>query len=60
MKLFGLLMLPVWIVCAVAYVTNIFMLVFCDFAPVGKEEVFRVVGLFFAPLGVVMGFFSHF
>lgn len=42
------------------YVMNIFKLVGCDFAPIGAEEALRIVGIFLAPLGAILGFFGHF
>jgi len=48
---FGLFVYP--------YILNILKLVSCDWV-ITAEEVLRVVGIFVAPLGWVLGFVGHF
>ena len=38
------------------YILNIIQLFGCDFAEPWKEEILRIVGAFFPPLGCVIGY----
>lgn len=42
------------------WVNNIIMLTGCDFHNVGGEIVLRVIGIFIAVLGIILGFVGHF
>ena len=41
------------------WVANIVKLTSCHFDPLNAEAVLRVVGIFLAPLGAVLGFVPH-
>lgn len=47
------------IVLVIGWVMNIVKLVSCDFI-VSTEGVLRVVGIFVAPMGGILGYFGHF
>ena len=41
------------------WILNIVKLTDCNFDPINAETVLRLVGIFVAPLGVVLGFIPH-
>lgn len=41
------------------WIMNIVKLTACDFDPINAETALRLVGIFVAPLGVVLGFIPH-
>jgi len=53
---FGLWMLVVAVI-GIGWVMNILALVKMSFSPVTIELVLRIVGIFLAPLGTIMGYF---
>lgn len=56
-----LLYLIVAVLSLIGWVANIVKLTGCDFSNIGAEIVLRVVGIFVAPLGVILGLFvGHF
>jgi hypothetical protein len=55
-----LVFLAIWGTCMFGWVMNIVSLTTCNFNPITAEPVLRVVGIFAAPLGVVLGFIPHF
>jgi hypothetical protein len=59
--LIGLIYVVIAITSIIGWVANIVKLTGCDFSNIGAEIVLRVVGIFVAPLGVILGlFFGHF
>ena len=42
------------------WIHNIIMLAHCNYVTLNPELVLRTVGIFVAPLGVVLGFIGHF
>lgn len=57
----AILYLLVIITGIIGWISNIVKLAGCDFSQIGGEIVLRIVGIFVAPLGSVMGLFvGHF
>lgn len=54
------LFILLWGVGLVGWIVNIFKLVGCDFSDLGAEVILRIVGIFVAPLGSILGFVGHF
>jgi hypothetical protein len=50
------LVIALWIACAVGWITNIVKLFFYDGSGFTGEFALRIVGIFVAPLGVVLGY----
>ncbi len=50
-------MLVLFALIAYGWIINIVYLVRCDFDPIGKDEIIRGIGVFVAPLGVILGWF---
>jgi len=44
----------------IGWVLNIVKLVGAGFDPIGAEVVLRVIGIFMAPLGAILGYIGHF
>jgi len=59
MKMAGFIILAVWILSIIGWVMNIVKLLSFGgaVAAMGILEVLRVVGIFVAPLGAVLGYF---
>lgn len=47
------------LIIGIGWVMNIIKLISCDWI-ISGEEVLRVVGIFVAPLGGILGWFGHF
>jgi hypothetical protein len=54
--LFKLVLIVAMVAGGVGWVMNVAALMKCDFDPIGKCEVIRVVGVFVSPVGAVLGF----
>jgi hypothetical protein len=54
-----LIVLAIAILPLIGWILNIVKIISCDWA-ISAEEVLRVVGIFVAPLGAVLGFVGHF
>ncbi len=56
-------LLILWAVIVIAgftgWVLNILKLVQCSFDTIGPEIILRIIGIFMAPLGIVLGFIGH-
>jgi hypothetical protein len=49
------------VICAIiGWIANIVRLAGCNFDVIGAEIVLRIVGIFLAPMGAILGFFGHF
>ena len=58
-ELLLVLMIPVALAAVGGWVFNIIKLTACSFAPLTSEPILRVIGIFLAPLGAVLGFVPH-
>lgn len=56
---FPIIAIIIGILGVCGWIANIVKLATCDWA-ISGEEVLRVVGIFVAPLGAVLGFIGHF
>jgi hypothetical protein len=52
--IFVLVVLPL----IIGWVLNVYSLIKCEFDPIGTEEIFRVIGIFVAPLGGFLGYMN--
>ena len=57
MKAFGLGFIALWILVIVGWVMNIVALWGASFDPLTGPVILRIVGIFVAPLGAVLGLF---
>lgn len=55
-----ILVVLLWVVGLIGWIMNIVRLIDCNFDPIHAEVVLRVIGIFVAPMGSVLGFFGHF
>jgi hypothetical protein len=58
--LMKLVFFVVLIIGSLGWISNIVRLIGCDFQSVGAEIALRIVGIFIAPLGIILGFIGHF
>lgn len=45
--------------CVYGWAMNIMYLIDCDFEPSYKAEILRGVGIFFAPMGIILGYMPN-
>lgn len=54
-----IIILLIGLISAIGWIMNIVKIISCDWV-ISGEEVLRVIGVFVAPLGAVLGFIGHF
>jgi hypothetical protein len=54
--IFGLGIIGLWVAAVIGWIMNIFTLYHMSFANMTGELIVRIIGIFVAPIGAIMGY----